>query len=547
MESRYRGIQRTEYRGRGNGGGYQGRYYGGAGQAQRNNAWNNGRSGQGHDHAGRPSADQPRPPRQEATAKAKDIDLQSILKEISIALSSLAGRVEIIEKSKGSDSHSAVVNRPKPSVPAGPLPQNNPSNNNDFASVSKALYKIVQIGHHAGNWERLPKSIQERLTRLIADIKPPMSDTTFSMQLALLTQQYGEEIRRLVSDHLNQKRTEVEMSAGALDDTDLNQAKDVAAKYLTARLGKRLPIQRRTELLDSAALKVGVHRRPPPTSMTPPLAPPPAWTTVNRRTPPRATTPQVTVVSVRKRRHESSNSTPLNNRFDALSDEVIADDVESDESLSQVGPSAQPPKQQRKRAAISIDAITDVITEHGVHVYAGAKPDWSITAESTETSVIVVGDSNLKKTRIIPNYWQINALPGANLCNIANGISKLTGKPKQFTIILQAGMNHRSSHDIHDEQNIKEMLFDARRNPSIDEIYFNGVSIPMTMNSAHADRLARLNRFMEAELGHEYYIAPLDQADVTMVADDPWGIHYDQATVDRISAAMTQHVTGADF
>lgn len=550
MSYRFRGIQRTENRGR-DYGGNQGRHYGNTGQAQppRTNAWNQGHSGHGPVHTRKLDVDQSRSSRPAPAAKTNDTDLHNILKEISIALTSLAGRVDNIEKRRGSDIHSAVVNKPlKPAVPAGPLLTKNTSNNNDFASVSKALYKIVQIGHHASNWERLPKSIQERLTRLTADIKPPMSDIGFSTELDAVTQQYGEEIRRLVSDHLTRKRTEVEMSVGAFDDADLNQAKDVAAKYLTARLGKRLPFQRRTELLDSAASKVGVHRRPPPTAVQPQHAPAPGWTTVGHRTPPRAITPEVTVVSTRKRTFESLNSTPLSNRFDVLVDETVAVDDEPHNSPSQVGPSAQPPRQLKKqRPSVYTNAISDVITEHGVHVYAGQKRDWSITPQAEDTCVIVVGDSNLRKTRIIPQYWQVNSLPGANLCNIANGLSKLTGRPKQFTVIIQAGINHRATHDIHDEQHIITSLSEARRNSSIGEIYFNGVSVPLGMETADADRLHRLNRFMEAQVGSEYFIPPLDQADVVVAANDRFGIHYDQNTVDLISSAMVRHVIGTDF
>lgn len=561
MSSRFRGNQRGDHRGRSNYGS-RGRYNGGGGQGQgnfrsrdqndyqpryhdgepRNYGSNRGRSGQRTD---RPHVEQSRSGRQEPVVKSHELDLQRLLKEISINLSSLAGRVEAIEKNKGSDSHSAAANRPKPAVPAGPLLQKNNSKNNDFASVSKALYKIVQIGHHAGNWEHLPKSIDERLNRLVADINPPMSDASFRSELAVLTQQYGEEVRRLVSDHLLRKRTEMEIAAGLLDETDISQAKDLAAKYLTARLGKRLVFQRRTELLDSAASKVGVLRRPPPITTIPNVASTSPWTTVTRKTPPRATTPQVTN-STRKRKIDSLNSTPLSNRFDALNNEVIANDVEPDDSLSQVGPSDQPPasiRQPRKRPTV----CTDVITEYGVHVHSGEKTDWFITPDSSETSVIVVGDSNLRKTMLIPKYWQINSLPGANLCNITNGISKLTGVPKQFTVIIQAGVNHRSYHNTDDEHDIRSMLFDARRNPSIGEIFFNGVSIPADMDAADADRLNRLNRFMEAELGGDYYIPPLQQADVRVAHNDRFGIHYDQATVDRISAKMIRHVTGSDF
>jgi hypothetical protein len=197
------------------------------------------------------------------------------------------------------------------------------------------------------------------------------------------------------------------------------------------------------------------------------------------------------------------------------------------------------PKKQRP--------IQDHINENGVHVFTGNKEDWTITAEKAETSVILVGDSNLKKIRLVPDSWQINALPGAHLSHVRNVISKLTGRNKQFTIIIQAGINHRYSHDTAAEDDIRSMLFDVRRNPAVDDVFFNGVSIPAGMCAAEADRLNNLNRFMETELGSDHYIAPLNQIDVRTEPTDRYGIHYDQDTIDHIALDLTRTFTGSDF
>jgi hypothetical protein len=482
------------------------------------------------------------------TALTLEPDLQSILQQISMALTSLAGRVETIEKNKGSDSYAAVASRPiKTTAPAGPLITKN-SNNNDFASVSKALYKIVQVGHHAANWDRLPKSIEERLHRLIADINPPMSDPKFRTAMSDITQSYGEEIRRLVSEHLESKKRDLEYAAGELDRTDIRQAKDVANKYLTARLGKRLVPQRRTDLLEAAASKVGLHFQPPPVVARSSVEAPSTWTMIGNRTPPKMDTPLVGN-SARKRKLDSVESTPTNisNRFQTLIDEVVADtDLEPADSPNVIESSDQPRvlmKQPRKRATV----YADVISEHGVHVFAGEKASWTITPETEQTCVIVVGDSNLRSVRLIPNYWQINSLPGAKIGTLKTGLSKLTGPAKQFTIVIQAGINHRASFSVNEEHEIRDMLFEARRNPSVDEIFFNGVSIPPGMNVDDAARLDALNRFMEEEVGSAHYIAPLDQADVTVMRNDRYDIHYDQATVDRISHRLFCSIIGPDF
>lgn len=486
-------------------------------------------------------ADRVRSYRQPPTVETKEPNMQQLLQQISKTLVTLVDRVDSLEKNKGSDNEIAAASRPtRPAVSAGPLLQK--SNNDDFISISKALYKMVQIRHHESNWERLPKSLGDRLAKLIDDIKPPMGDLEFRKELDLLTQQYGEEIRRLVSDHLGKKRANLEMAAGSLNPTDVDRAKEVASKYLTARLGKRLTVQRRTELMNSAASIIGAHRTPPPAPKPAQGKPVDGWTTVTDRTPPKGT--QVGVA--KKRKAESIHSTPTENRYSPLANEVmnLADsDVEPDPA-----PQAPSPPMPKRTSKKTRRCDTDVvITEHNVHIHAGLKTDWQVNPESSDTCVLVVGDSNLRKVRLIPPYWQINALPGGDLCDLTDGLNNLSGERKQYTIVLQAGMNHRDNHDAADQADIRSMLFAARRNPSIDEIFFNGVSIPPGMPEADAQRLDALNRFMEAEVGKGFYIAPLDRADVRVEPNDSWQIHYDQDTVDRISRNMIRHITGSDF
>jgi hypothetical protein len=481
--------------------------------------------------------------RQQPAVVSQEPDLQHVLKEISNALISLVGRVDSLEKIKGSDSKTASVNRPiKTAVPAGPILHK--SHNNDFVSVSKAIYKIIQIGHHASNWERLPRSIEERLTRLVGDINPPMADSDFRSDINVLAQTFGEELRRLVSDHLNKKALDTEMVAGSLDPTDVNRAKDVASKYLTSRLGRRLAEPRRTELMNSAASMIGAHRRPPPITSTLSMTDA-VWTTVKSRTPPRTTSPNPPESS-RKRKNASTGSTPVENRFNALTHEhvqMMDGDVEPDEQPEQ----STSPKIQRSPKKPRPAHRDETTTSHGVHVFTGKKDEWRVTADSPDICVIVVGDSNLRKATLIPDYWQINCLPGADLCHLADGLADLAGDSKQFTVVLQAGMNHRANHDSDDEQDIKSILFAARRNPAISEIFFNGVSIPSTLPAAEADRLNRLNIFMEAELGSAYFIPPLKQSDVHVDANDRWQIHYTQETVNLISQAMIHRITGKVF
>jgi len=383
------------------------------------------------------------------TTTKKEPDLHQLLQQISTTLVTLSGRIESLEKSKGPDIKIAAATEPtRPALHAGPLLPK--STNDDFTSISKALYKMVQLGHHESNWVSLPKSISERLRKLTEDINPPMGDAAFKQELEILTQQYGEEVRRLVSDHLVKKRDEVKTDAGSLNPVDVGRAKEVASKYLIARLGKRHTDQRRTELINSAASMIGANRKPNLVQKPKQANSDTDWTTVTHRSPPK-------VSGKTKKRKE--RSTPIENRFNGLTEEVsesMVEDVEPTHS-----PQVQSPAKKRPQNNLR-NSDFEVITEHGVHVYSGLKSEWQVTPESSDTCVIVVGDSNLRKMKKIPKFWQVNALPGADLCDLTDGLTNLTGLPKQYTIVLQAGMNHRENHDDNDQADIRTMLFAMR-------------------------------------------------------------------------------------
>jgi hypothetical protein len=450
---------------------------------------------------------------------------ERMLKQISDTLTQLSARVGSLEKVKGPDTKIAAAIQPTRPAVAGPSLQR--SCNDDFVGISKVLYKMVQLGHHESNWMTLPNSIGERLKRLTDDINPPMSDSTFKNELDIITQQYGEEIRRLVSDHIVTKKAETAIQAGTLNPIDVGRAKDVANKYLITRLGKRLTEQRRAELMNSATALIGKLHRPKIQLKVPaPLK--------SRGTPKNGGT---------KRTAQQALSAECENRFSVLEHETINvdtleenvdDDVEPDTS-----PLCRPPV--NKRILFELNNVKN--TESKVHLHQGNKRAWRVLPESPDTCVLVVGDSNLRHVRNIPPYWQVEALPGADLCDLMDGLTALAGNEKQFTVVLQAGINHRDKHDAEDETDIKKMLSAVRGNAAIDEIFFNGVSIPQEIPESDAQRLVALNNFMKLQVGNAYYIEPIDRLEVQVSPTDRYKIHYDQDTVDRISQNMHRHLS----
>ena len=193
-----------------------------------------------------------------ASGYASD-DVNATLQKVTQALSVLAERIQKLEGGPDKVSDRSKSDREKH---AGPL-THTLSNNDDFASVVKDMYRMVQLDHHAGNWKELPKSLSERLLKFADDIRPPMPDEELRDQMTELTRAYGVRICETVRHHIANKRAQIAAAAATRDNTDIDRAKEVTGRQLARRLGRRLEDSKRQQLLDQAASAVGSNRRQP--------------------------------------------------------------------------------------------------------------------------------------------------------------------------------------------------------------------------------------------------------------------------------------------
>jgi hypothetical protein len=426
------------------------------------------------------------------------------------------------------------------------------STNNDFASVCKCIYKWVQIRHHQSNWERLPKTIEDRITKLNDDIRPPMADDEFRTSLADATKQFGDRIRNLVNHHLEKKRLETETTAGHLDPTDVDKAKDIAAKYVNARLGKRLQPSQRSDLLDHATDMIGVYRNPQPNAQPPDRIS--EWQTVRSPRRPNTQQPQTSGIaeSARKRKQTPTN-TPENiiihNRFDAIrsEDETDRERMNDDDKDDDVEVVASPPTSATTRPSTKKlrPSQDHTRTDAGVYQFTGPKDTWSIEL-SADTEAIVIGDSNLRNVTRIPPHWQINSLAGARIPHVTGAISRMSGRLKQVDVIIQAGINHRHGIDSDTEQELLDLIEILRSNEAVRRFRFMAISIPATLPANEIENIRLLNRLM-LDLYPEGYVGPLDDDDVHINPVDRYGIHHTSATADRIITKAYKAVTGRDF
>jgi len=131
--------------------------------------------------------------------------------------------------------------------------------NHDFSAVAKRIYKMVQIRHHQNNWNTLPPSLSYRINQLADDIRPPMMNDKFNNDLRKLVTDFGDNIRHLVSRHLDSGYNDTQLEAGLLNTTDVERATTIADKYVNTSLRKG---QEEALLLEAAEF-VGILRQTP--------------------------------------------------------------------------------------------------------------------------------------------------------------------------------------------------------------------------------------------------------------------------------------------
>lgn len=491
-------------------------------------------------------------------------DIGRMLQQLTTTVTGLSSRVEHLEKG-GPDKRSG---RPTTATitPAGPPPSTtySLSHNNDFADVCKCLYRWVQLRHHEENWRTLPKSLNERIQKLVADINPPMVDDEFRKRLTAATDDYTKKMVQLVQEHITKQRIDKEIHAGALSRQDIDRATEVASKYLNARLGKRLDANKRTALLQEAAGFVGRMRHPPPgLSTVSPQAPAVASPVAVQASSPPLPLMDVewnTVSQKRKARGSpaSTASAPsTSNRFIVLSAD---DDAEEEEEYDDVEPQTRLPTATRPQTLHSVkkikptpviritspahsqsptaptptDATATSTTGSRVRQYRGDKNGWSIQP-ADHTHSIIVGDSNLVQADKVPEGWEVHCMPGAHFRHVNEAVKSIPQEPTgKYVVFVQAGVNHRDRYDMTVKKEIHELVKTLTLNQGVRRVLHVGVSIPNSLSPEQKDNIDKINEEFRHCLQEEHCIQPIPPNEVNIVMNDRYGIHHTPATIERI-------------
>jgi hypothetical protein len=124
------------------------------------------------------------------------------------------------------------------------------------SQVVKIVYRYVQLAHHAKNWSQLPTSLQERISKLASDVKPPMPDSSTDDRIRTLSDSYGTQLRKVVVDHLERQTAKVIGQLHELPSSRAEQARVVVQKQLHKRYGRKMANDEVDKLIAEAVGKL---------------------------------------------------------------------------------------------------------------------------------------------------------------------------------------------------------------------------------------------------------------------------------------------------
>ena len=472
--------------------------------------------------------------------------LQTVMARLMFLENRGPDRVGLAQAPRGTDQVRKQPN--KPATTTGPRLPDTTSVNSDFASVSKCLYRFVQLQHHAENWRKLPESLAKRMKKFASDINPPMPDAGLKEAIATAADEFGQRICAIVRRHLDAKLAVNEVEASTMDNRDLDKAKLVADKFLSTRLGRRIDGARKQLLLDDAATKIGAGRSRSVTTDGEGLALLAARPSTSK---PAATTDDEGFVlpaarpttGKRQRALSSPSSTPIpcSNPFAVLADESVEEDRQhlqrpQTPKKARRDSDVQPPSSGRTSRAARITRVPS-----RVHVHEGPKNTWSLEP-SNDTRVLVIGDSNLRHVdaTALPDDWEVHSFPGCKFKHVSAIASRCTPPTALKHVIVQVGINHRDEGvDSRPDLEIARMARFTR--DLCKSVSVTGLSVADTLDSQALQMVGIINRILK-DSRDLHYIEPLGFDEVGIADPLGSGIHHDEATVARIMSSMVAHV-----
>lgn len=227
---------------------------------------------------------------------------------------------------------------------------------------------------------------------------------------------------------------------------------------------------------------------------------------------------------------DNMNDETIDNDHDALDEIMIADENdEDDEESTEQLPSSQ--------GNTTLHNDPKNLT---IHNKLQNKSDWDLVITGSPT-ILILGDSNLRLVRNIPETVQVHVYPGATLKNISHLLNNTKLPTSIQDVVIAVGINHRAwNYDVSVKPDLGKAHAAVVR--QLKRAHFLGVSTSTQLPQRQQETIKSLNDDARQKFGgFRHYISPLRHDQVTILSTDRFLIHHDSATVNMIFDTIKAH------
>jgi len=461
--------------------------------------------------------------------------------------------------------------------------QQHVSNNPQFAQILKSLYRGTQLQHHSKNWDKLPQPIERNIDRLFKFLTPPVPTEELKDQLDSLKGALKHDIRTIVKTHIN---IQIEINRKQLkntfiQDNDKQAARGLAERVVLRKYGNKATRTDLNQWLMEDLSIIGQNWFDQ--QVTQQIA-----MSTTETTSITATTSTLTSTEgvSRKRKIESPiPAVPVSNRFDVLNDEAVEtegtaeiqtlvktrkitravspttinnneiiendkDDMDETWSMnSRLSIESQPDPQMRRsqtsdsmsRSCVDLVSLQRKNSKENIIMHDGNKKlCWQLNIKKMPHTVIMA-DSNFRPARNIPGDWEVHVFPGANIAHATKMLDATKFPDSVKNVVVAVGINNKSGKfDMSTKPELDKLWTATKKwGPRI-KMHFLGISTS-NQSPTTTENIKKINEFAKQHWERNF-IPSLPENQVTISPSDPFRIHHDIETVDRVINSIKIHL-----
>jgi hypothetical protein len=471
------------------------------------------------------------------------------------------------------------------------------ANDPSFAHLLKLLYRGTQLRHHANNWGTLPKPVEKKIKDLFQFLTPPVPTDELKSQLESIRSSIIHEIQTCILTHINTQTTinNKQLRERTINETDRDAARGLAERVIRRKYGRKASQQNLNAWLaaDLSVMGQGTGTSTQSTNNAESIIQATESTNHTESSIVQITnnTSSDTPQTNRKRRRDSPVSTvSVSNRFSALTDnpdqtesvesEVLTDtDVTNPKKLLARSPQtirnentdantsnnltdhfslqtdfddtlSMPPPPQcdpllASQPTISLNRLSlrnsfyhKQTLNKNVFIHDNKpKSNWKLNIKGSPNTVLIT-DSNFRLASHdipIPDDWEIHVYPGSYFAHTANILKTATIPDCVKDVILAVGINHKNwKFETSTKRDLNKMVAEANRmNPNVHFLGVSTVDLPESIKA--------INESTRKTFGN-HFIPALSKDQVTISPIDPFNIHHNKVTVEKIIKSIQFHL-----